>query len=174
MEKVTITFDNGWELSFPVLVVDLVIGVVAAAIMIRAVIRWVNNAVGNTADPGKVRSPAPAPDDELTGPRDVKRRVSDAIFRCARTGYVTAVVSSALMWLCAFWVATPLKAYPGSRFFHEVSPILLGLLFCFLLFGAVWSEFSERASRSKWIRRCVYFSFGFLVFAVLKLVIRPM
>jgi hypothetical protein len=176
METVTITFDNGWEFSFPVPLVDLVVGLVVAAFVVRAGIRWVNCNHRNQipANPDRAGGTAASPVVEMGEGGKVRRWTLDTVFRAGHTAYVTAVVSSGLLWLCAFRFHTPLKAYPGTRFFREISPILLGLLFGLFLFGAFWVEFSQRAARAVWIRGCVYFAFALLAFAVLQFVIRPM
>jgi hypothetical protein len=55
---------------------------------------------------------------------------------------------------------TPLKAYPGSRFFSAVSPTLFWVMFCLFLLGGFWVEFSARAFNSVWIRFSIYFAFA--------------
>ncbi len=42
MERITITFDNGWEFSIATPVAKLVLGTAAAALTIFAVVRWFN------------------------------------------------------------------------------------------------------------------------------------
>lgn len=102
-----------------------------------------------------------------------RRQILDILFGVVQAGYITTVISSAVVWMCAFMAHTPFKGYPGSRVYREVSPILMGLMICMFLFGAFWVEFSRRANSSVWIRRCVYFAFGFLVFAAFGSVMSP-
>ena len=94
------------------------------------------------------------------------RSLLNILFGVVQTGYVTAVMSSAFMFLCALMAYTPGKAFPGSRFYREVAPTLCGLLFCLFLFGGFWVEFSERAYNSPWIRRCIYLAFVIAAFSI--------
>jgi hypothetical protein len=94
------------------------------------------------------------------------RSFLDFLFGVVRTGYITAVMSAALMFLCALMAYTPGKAFPGSRFYWEVAPMLCELFFCLFLFGAFWVEFSERAYKSPWIRGCVYLAFVIPAFGI--------
>jgi len=96
-----------------------------------------------------------------------KRTIWDIFFGVVQTAYVTAVISSALLWLCAFMANTPLKAYPGSRFYSEIGPTLFAVILCLFMFGGLWVEFSERAYNSAWVRRCIYLSFAISVLGMI-------
>jgi hypothetical protein len=89
-----------------------------------------------------------------------RRIIGDIVFAALRTGYVTAVVSCVLTYLCALSAYTPLKGWPGTRLYQDVGPKMCGLLFCLFFFGAFWVEFSERAYASRPIRYCIYLAFA--------------
>lgn len=95
-----------------------------------------------------------------------RQSISDRLFSVVQTAYVTGVLSSTLLYLCALMAVTPRKMRPGTMFYHDVAPTLSLVLFCLFLFGGLWVEFSTRAYSSPWIRGCIYLAFATSVFSV--------
>jgi hypothetical protein len=95
-----------------------------------------------------------------------KPSISNRLFSAVRTAFITGVLSSALLYFCAFMMITPFKARPGTLFFHDVAPTLSLILFGLFLFGGFWVEFSKRAYSSPWIRGCIYLAFVASAFSV--------